>query len=175
MKHDQNICIECAYVGTCDGQPADDCDLMNLGEFETAFNDRLEKLDDQFSTIFDVLKAKKEAFIEMYRKNPKISHDEAVNFLQTTTESFDPSNPEAEKDIVKGEIDLLKRQLEHNIQLIIDHQNEKRNMDKQHRAAIQMLQVSIEREQTFETRTSSGHRHLPIYDMLLNSLCDTGI
>ena len=135
--------MECAYVGTCDGQPADDCEHMNLAEFETAFNDRLEKLDDQFSTIRDVLKAKKEAFIEMYRKNPKISHDEAVSFLKTTTESFDPSNPEVEFD-----------------------QNEKQNMDKQHRVAIQMLQVSLS-EQTFETRTSSGHRHLPIYRFMM--------
>ena len=110
MKHDQNICIECAYVGTCDGQPADDCELMNLAEFETALNDRLAKLDDQFSTISDVLKVKKEAFIEMYRKNPKISRDEAVTFLQTTTESFDPANPEVRFERNAMEEQLIQQQ-----------------------------------------------------------------
>ena len=116
MKHDQNICIECAYVGTCDGQPADDCELMNLAEFETALNDRLAKLDDQFSTISDVLKVKKEAFIEMYRKNPKISRDEAVTFLQTTTESFDPANPEVRFERNAMEEQLVQQQ-EHLVQL----------------------------------------------------------
>ena len=86
MKHDQNLCFECAYVGTCDGKAADDCDLMNLTEFETALNKRLETLNEQFSRISDVLKMKKEAFVEMYRKNPKISHDELVSFLQATNE-----------------------------------------------------------------------------------------
>ena len=80
----------------CDGQPADDCDLMNLVEFETALNNHLMKLDDQFSIISDILKEKKKTFIEMYRKNPKISHDEAVGFLQANNKSFDPANPKAE-------------------------------------------------------------------------------
>ena len=48
-----------------------------------------------------------------------------------------------ENDILKGEIDLLKRKLENETQLMIDHQNEKQNMEKQHRVAIQMLQVSL--------------------------------
>ena len=48
-----------------------------------------------------------------------------------------------ENDILKGEIDLLKRKLENETQLMIDHQNEKQNMDKQHRVAIKMLQVSL--------------------------------
>ena len=94
MKHDQDLCVECAYVGTCNGQPADDCDLMNLVEFEAALNDRLAKLDDQFSTINDVLNEKKEAFKEMYRRNPKLSHDEAISFLQATNEAFDLTNPD---------------------------------------------------------------------------------
>ena len=71
----------------CDGQAADDCDLMNLTEFETAFKNRLEKLNDQFSKISNVLKSKKETFVEMYRKNPKISHDETVSLLQATNEA----------------------------------------------------------------------------------------
>ena len=62
----------------------------------------------------------------------------------------------AENDILKGEIDLLKRKLENETQLMIDHQNEKQDMDKQHRVAIQMLQVSLSkvkkqvRDQKFE-------------------------
>ena len=49
----------------------------------------------------------------------------------------------AENDILKGEIDILKRKLENETQLMIDHQNEKQNMEKQHRLAIQMLKVSL--------------------------------
>ena len=76
----------------CDGQAANDCDLMNLAEFETTLNNRLAKLDDQFSAISDVLKAKKQAFTEMYRKDPRISHDEEVSCLLLTNEAFDPAN-----------------------------------------------------------------------------------
>ena len=77
----------------CDGQPADNCAFMKLTEFETAFNDRLSKLNEQFLTISDVLQAKKEVFIQMYRKDPRISHDDAVSYLQAVNESFDPTNP----------------------------------------------------------------------------------
>ena len=78
----------------CDGQPADDCDVMNLAEFENTLKHQLAKLDDQFSAIANVLKAKKEAFAKMYRENPKISHDEAVSLLQLTNEAFNPTHPE---------------------------------------------------------------------------------
>ena len=113
MKHDQDLCVECAYVGTCNGQPADDCDLMNLVEFEAALNDRLAKLDDQFSTINDVLKEKKEAFKEMYRRNPKISHDEGVSFLLKNNDSFDPANPEGdlERHAMQEQLTDLQDQL----------------------------------------------------------------
>ena len=90
LKHDKDLCVECAYVGMCDGQAADNCDLMNLAEFETTLNNRLAKLDDQFSAISDVLKAKKQAFTEMYRKDPRISHDEKVSSLQQKIEDFNP-------------------------------------------------------------------------------------
>ena len=92
LKHNRSLCVECAYVGMCDGQAANDCDLMNLAEFETTLNNRLAKLDDQFSAISDVLKAKKQAFTEMYRKDPRISHDEEVSCLLLTNETFDPVN-----------------------------------------------------------------------------------
>jgi len=72
----------------------------------------------------------------------------------------------AENDILKGEIDLLKRKLENETQLMIDHQNEKQNMDKRHRVAIQMLQVSLSkgnkqvRDQNFERVFDTGIRQM---------------
>ena len=113
LKHDQDLCVECAYVAMCDGQPADDCELMNLAEFEANFNDRVAKLDDQFSTITDVLKEKKEAFVKLYRRNPKICHDEAVAFLQTTNESFNPANPdkELEQNVMQEQLVQQQEQL----------------------------------------------------------------
>ena len=78
----------------CDGQAADGCDFMNLIEFETTQKQRLAKLDDQFSTIDEALKAKKEAFIKMYRKDPRISNDEAISYLLTTLEVLDLTNRE---------------------------------------------------------------------------------
>ena len=84
MKHDRSLCHECKDVGMCDGQPADDCDVMNLAEFENTLKDPLAKLDDQFAEMANVLTTKKEAFIELYRKDPRISHDEAVSCLLTT-------------------------------------------------------------------------------------------
>ena len=53
------LCHECRDLGLCDGQAADDCDIMNLAEFETTLNDRMAKLDDQFETINEMLKTKK--------------------------------------------------------------------------------------------------------------------
>ena len=81
----------------CDGQAAGDCDVMNLAEFKTTLNDRLTKLNDQFSTLNDVLEAKKEAFIELYRSDPRISHDESISCLQTALEAFDPAQPQIDE------------------------------------------------------------------------------
>ena len=81
----------------CDGQAAGDCDVMNLAEFKTTLNDRLTKLNDQFSTLNDVLEAKKEAFIELYRTDPRISHDQSISCLQTAMEAFDPAHPEMDE------------------------------------------------------------------------------
>ena len=71
----------------CDGQSAGACDFMNLTDFETAFNDKLAKLNDQFSKIGELLESKKEAFVEMYRKNPKMSLDETGSFLYAINEA----------------------------------------------------------------------------------------
>ena len=73
MKHDRSLCHECRDLGLCDGQAADDCDIMNLAEFETTLNDRMAKLDDQFETINEMLKTKKEALMAIYRKDPRIA------------------------------------------------------------------------------------------------------
>ena len=37
----------------CDGQPATDCEIMSLTEFNSKLNDQLAKLDDQFAAIND--------------------------------------------------------------------------------------------------------------------------
>ena len=52
----------------------------------------MAKLDDQFKIINDILAAKKEAFIKLYRKNPWVSQKTAVERLQKTLESFNPMN-----------------------------------------------------------------------------------
>ena len=78
----------------CDGQAADECDFISLAEFETILTGRSAKLDDQFSTINEVLQAKKEVFMEMYRKDPRASHDEAVSRFREYIEAYNPMNPE---------------------------------------------------------------------------------
>ena len=50
-------------------------------------------MDEQFDEIEKELKLKKEAFIEMYRKDPRNSLDEAVMNLQKKIQDFDPLNP----------------------------------------------------------------------------------
>ena len=77
----------------CDGLQANDCKIISLAEFESTLNDQLAKLDDEFAVINDILKAKKEAFIKLYRKNPWVSQNEAVERLRETLESFNPMNP----------------------------------------------------------------------------------
>ena len=78
----------------CDGQPATDCEIMSLTEFNSKLNDQLAKLDDQFAAINDELKLKKEAFIEMYKKDPRSSHDEAISSLHQQIKDFNPMNPQ---------------------------------------------------------------------------------
>ena len=72
----------------CDGQPATDCEIMSLTEFNSKLNDQLTKLDDQFAVINEGLKLKKEAFIEMYKKDPRFSQDVAVSNLHQQIKDF---------------------------------------------------------------------------------------
>ena len=44
-------------------------------------------------------------------------------------------------DISKTEIELLKRKLENETQLMQDHENEKRNLEQRYRMEIRMLKV----------------------------------
>ena len=78
----------------CDGQPATRCEIMSLTEFNVKLNDQLTKLDDQFAAINEELKLKKEAFIEMYKKDPRFSHDGAVSDLHQQIKDFNPMNPQ---------------------------------------------------------------------------------
>jgi len=47
----------------------------------------------------------------------------------------------AKIDCLKSENDLLKRKLENETQLMIDHQNALKDLDKQKRMEIKMMQV----------------------------------
>ena len=61
-------------------------------------NGQITKLDDHFSAISgeikEILKIKKEAFIKMYQKDPRISRDEAVFSLQKMVANINNFNPE---------------------------------------------------------------------------------
>ena len=67
---------------------------MNRDEFESLLNDQLTNLDRQFSTINDILNAKKEAFIKLYRKDPRKSGDESLSRLHALNETFNPTTQE---------------------------------------------------------------------------------
>ena len=95
----------------CDGQPADNCDFMKLPEFEYHLNVRLTKVNKQFATMHDVLEAKKEALIKIYRKDPRISHDDAVTSLQRTIEAFDLLRPEKEQNVMQQKLVELQKKL----------------------------------------------------------------
>ena len=133
MKHDRSLCHECFHVGLCDGQAAGDCDVMNLAEFKTTLDDRLKKLDDQFSTLNDVLDAKKEAFIEMYRTDPRISHDESISCFQTALEAFVPAQPKMDERSLREQL-LLQQEIAAEAEEIriklAKTQREKANLEK---------------------------------------------
>ena len=130
MKHNRSLCHECKEDGLCDGQPADDCQFMKLAAFETTFNDRLTKLNDQFATIQDILATKKDAFIEMYRKDPRISQEDAVSVLQRINEDFDPSYPERERDVMQQQLAELQEQLARQQNIIAEAEETKRRLAK---------------------------------------------
>ena len=76
----------------CDGKAASDCDIINLTEYESTLNDQLVKLDEHFNEINEQLKRKKEAFVKMYRKDPRISRDEEIFSLKRMIEDFNTMN-----------------------------------------------------------------------------------
>lgn len=105
---------------------------MNSTEFEAALNDRLSKLDDQFSRINDALKGKKDALIEMYRRNPKICHDETVTLLQTINESFDPVNPEngSKRDAIQEQLVQFQQQLAQQQEVASEAEEMRRKVER---------------------------------------------
>ena len=106
---------------------------MKLALFETTLNDRLAKLNDQFSKIQDILETKKEAFIEMYRKDPRISHDDAVSVLQRINENFDPSNPERERDAMQQQLERLQEQLARQQNIVAEAEEMRRRLAQSQR------------------------------------------
>lgn len=65
-----------------------------MTEFETTLKNQLAKLETKFSTINEILETKKELFIELYRKDPRISHNDTLFRFQKHMESFDPTSQE---------------------------------------------------------------------------------
>ena len=131
----------------CDGQPADDCDFMNLIEFKTTLHNRLANLDEQFDTINNVLKTKKDAFIELYRKDPRISYDEVVSRLQTTFEAFNPTNPDEAEEAKRLADQLLadqKTQLEYMCTKLKERLNKEEEKSEKRLEANKNLRKSLE-------------------------------
>ena len=117
----------------CDGQPAVNCDFMKLAVFQTTFNDRLTTLHDQFSTMNDILKIKKEAFIQMYRKDPRLSHDDAVLWLQRTIEVLDPFHPKKDQNAIQEQLEKLKQQLAQQQGIAAEAEELRRRLSKTQR------------------------------------------
>lgn len=92
----------------CNGQAADDCDVMYLAEFDSILNDRLEELDNEFSSINEILESKKEAFINLYRKDPRLLHHDTLVRFKRYIESFDPTPPEKETIVCESFSDTNK-------------------------------------------------------------------
>ena len=137
----------------CDGQTTDDCDFMNLVEFENTLEDRLAKLNDQFSTIDEVLKAKKESFIKMYRKDPRISNNEAITFLLKKLDALDFTYPGevvepyamqkqlAEQQKIATEAEEMNMQL----QQLLEHEEKNRQLNDANKN-LQAFQQSLKDE-----------------------------
>ena len=68
---------------------------MTVTDFDSKLKDQLSKLDERFDEVNQELKAKKEEIIEIYRKDPRFSREEAVRALQKIIQDFNPH-----KDVV---------------------------------------------------------------------------
>ena len=101
MKHNKLLCYECLHFGLCDGKPANDCNVISLTEFETTLNDKLCKLDSKFNDINENLKLKKNAFIQIICKDPRVSRDEAILSLEKLIDDFNPIDPRKEPEFEK--------------------------------------------------------------------------
>ena len=92
LKHGKRLCHECVHVHMCDGIAANDCDIISLTEYQSILNDQLVKLDDHFNEIDGELETKKACFVEMIRKDPRISRDDEVLSLKQKIKNFNPMN-----------------------------------------------------------------------------------
>ena len=92
----------------CNGQAADDCDVMYMAEFDSIFNERLATLDNEFSRINEILETKKEAFIDLYRKDPRLLHHDTLARFKRYIESFDPIPPEKETIVCESFSEIKK-------------------------------------------------------------------
>ena len=102
LKHDKLLCYECLHFGLCDGKPASDCNTISLTEFESTLNDQLYKLNSKFNDMNEKLSIKKNAFIQMYRRDPRISRDQAISSLEKMIDDFNPIDPKEEPDGLTG-------------------------------------------------------------------------
>lgn len=63
----------------CDGEAAEDCEIINYAEYESLVNDQTVKLNEKFSILAHEMDVKKEACVETCRKDPRISFDDTLN------------------------------------------------------------------------------------------------
>ena len=99
LKHNKPLCYECLHFHLCDGKPASGCNVISLTEFETTLNDKLCKLDSKFNEMNEKLKLKKNAFIQIIRKDPRVSRDEAILSLEKLIDDFNPIDPRKEPEL----------------------------------------------------------------------------
>ena len=76
----------------CDGQVANDCDIISLVKYESMLKEQMKIVDDEFKEITveinEVLNAKKKSLIERYRKDPRIQNDGLKNMKKIIKNSI---------------------------------------------------------------------------------------
>ena len=121
---------------------------MKLHVFHDNLNLRSKKVNKQFTTINNVLEAKKQALIEIYRKDPRISHDDAVSSLEKTIEDFDPLNP------VGGhyaQLENLQKQLAEQQKIVAEAGEMKIRLAKTEQEKINLEQCLTELQSLLDT------------------------
>ena len=95
----------------CDGEQADDCDIITYDEYELLLNSKTSELDEKWSKAFDKLYDIKSACIEKYEKDPRVSHsdkmqqvDDFLSEMLSKIRSFDFVDWKEEQDCEKNKI-----------------------------------------------------------------------